>query len=460
MLVSLAESTTADCMHSSIPGYRRDIDGLRAIAVTSVVLYHAGVPLIRSGFAGADDFFVISGFLIGQIVYRDLRREDFRFETFYLRRIRRIVPALLVVVLATLLAGAAILSASELKDASWSAVSALLGVSNMHFWATVSYFTPDASLDPLLMTWTLGVEEHFYLLLPLVLLGLRRFSPNTNLAAIFILSFASLIASVVLTVQAPRAAFYLIPSRAWELGTGVMLAIWVLSKRPLPQGIFADTIGMVALSCLFGSLCLLGNTFWPGLAAILPVAASAALLSTRESAVNRLILSTRFLVGIGLISYSWYLWHWPIFTFESLSSVLPPSGHGSCNGHFLAGCNRIVALCRAAVSARTATRADRADLVSGRFGCGTFRTGYFSGDGRFAKPTTRPRGRHRSSGREHPFDALRKLPSRFAKQMCGVGTRTPDACNYWRQPSALRSRPSQRLPIGVLPCLPKRLAVP
>jgi peptidoglycan/LPS O-acetylase OafA/YrhL len=312
-------------MHASGNSYRPDIDGLRAVAVTAVVLYHAGIPVFRFGFVGVDVFFVISGFLIGQIVYLDVKSGNFRFGKFYARRIRRIVPALLVVVIAALLAGAAILTTSELKDTSWTAVSALLGFSNMHFWSKVGYFSSDAGLDPLLMTWTLGVEEQFYLLLPLLLLGLRRLGPGPNLSAILLLTIASLVACVVVTGLEPTAAFYLIPFRAWELGTGVMLAVWAPWRKSLPGGIAVEAIGIASLLGLLASVCLLGDTSRPDVSALLPVAATAALILTRESAVNRRILSTPWLVGIGLVSYSWYLWHWPIITFLKLCTVRPPS---------------------------------------------------------------------------------------------------------------------------------------
>jgi peptidoglycan/LPS O-acetylase OafA/YrhL len=310
---------------AAIADYRPDIDGLRAIAVISVVLYHANVPLVRSGFVGVDIFFVISGFLIGRIVYLDTREGSFSFGTFYARRLRRIVPALLVVVISSLFAGLAFLSASELKDVSWSALTALLGVSNIHFWKHVGYFTPGADLDPLLMTWTLGVEEQFYILFPFFLFALRRFGASANILAILLLTVASLAVCLVLTDHAPTAAFYLIQARAWEFGIGVMLAIWMASGKSFPYGAAADVIGAVGLISLIASVCLFSDdTPWPGLAAVLPVSGTAALLLSQRSIVNRFLLSARLLVGVGLISYSWYLWHWPIMTFIRVSTVRPP----------------------------------------------------------------------------------------------------------------------------------------
>ena len=204
-------------------------------------------------------------------------------------------------------------------------MSALVGVSNIHYWKSIAYFTPDANLDPLLMTWTLGVEEQFYILFPIFLLALRRFGQTANVLAILLLTVASLAVCLVLTDDTPTAAFYLIPARAWEFGVGVMLAIWMASGKSVPYGAAADVLGAVGLVSLIASICLFSDdTPWPGIAAVLPVSGTAALLLAQRSVVNRFLLSARLMVGVGLISYSWYLWHWPIMTFVRVSTVRPP----------------------------------------------------------------------------------------------------------------------------------------
>ncbi|HOY79121.1 MAG TPA: acyltransferase, partial [Hyphomonadaceae bacterium] len=152
--------------------YRRDIDGLRAIAVTSVVLYHAGLAFLPGGFVGVDIFFVISGYLIGGILLREVSEKRFKFTEFYARRARRILPALIVVVLAASAFGLVFLTSMELKAFSSSAISALAGVANIRFWQGTGYFTPSAHFDPLLMTWSLGVEEQFYVVFPFLLLAI------------------------------------------------------------------------------------------------------------------------------------------------------------------------------------------------------------------------------------------------------------------------------------------------
>lgn len=305
--------------------YRADIDGLRAIAIAAVVLYHAGMPVLRSGFVGVDIFFVISGFLIGRIVHREVTAGRFRFGQFCARRTRRIAPALFFVVIVTLLAGAAVLTADELRKTSLSAVSALLALSNVHFWLNVGYFTPDAGLDPLLMTWTLGVEEQFYLFLPLLLLGLWRLNPKAGLPAVLLLTIASLVGCLLVARTNLMAAFYLFPFRAWEFGVGVLLAIWMLAGKTQPRGATADAMGVAGLVGLVVSICLLDGSSWPNATILLPIAATGALILAEESIVNRRLLSLPLLVGIGLVSYSWYLWHWPIITFLKLSAVRAPS---------------------------------------------------------------------------------------------------------------------------------------
>ena len=214
--------------------YRPDIDGLRAVAVIAVVLFHADAWPLRSGYAGVDIFFVISGTLIGGIIYRDAEAGRFSFAGFYARRARRILPALFVVVTVSQALGLLLLDPAELHRLGISAGSALAAVSNLRFWLATGYFSPDARNDPMLMTWSLGVEEQFYLFFPFVLLGLRRLGARWTLPVLLALSVASLAASILATARAPTMAFYLLPTRAWELGTGALLAIWQARGGWLP----------------------------------------------------------------------------------------------------------------------------------------------------------------------------------------------------------------------------------
>jgi len=314
--------------------HRADIDGLRAIAVAIVVGFHCGIPWLLGGFVGVDVFFVISGFLIGGILYDEAVTGRFSYARFYARRIRRIAPALVVVVAASALFGLVFLSPQELKDFSNSAIGALLSVPNIVFLKTTNYFAGNADLNPLLMTWSLGVEEQFYLFYPPLLLLLLRWKGKL-LPAIALLTLASFALNVWSTETHPALAFYALPPRAWELGVGVFLAIWQSKHRQATAGapttpskgmsiarqcLAAAGIAMIAVSALF-----FDNTLaFPGIAALLPVVGSL-LVIANDGPVNRFVLGNRPLVFVGLISYSWYLWHWPLLSFARVASDMPLS---------------------------------------------------------------------------------------------------------------------------------------
>lgn len=304
-------------------GYRPDIDGLRAIAVTSVVLFHAGLGWLPGGFAGVDIFFVISGFLIGGIVHHEIADHRFSFAAFYARRARRILPALIAVSLATLGSGVLILGPSELARFAISAVAALLGISNFWFFHTTDYFTPSAVLEPFLMTWSLGIEEQFYLLLPPLLLVLRRWSVRSTLWAVLAITGLSLLLGLLATPIEPVASFYLLPTRAWELGIGVSLAIAHRAGFRLPAAV-QQWIAVAGLVAIAASLRLFDEQVrFPGYAALLPTLGTAMMIAAPESGINRHLLGSRPLVAIGLISYSWYLWHWPPLAFLRVAAAGP-----------------------------------------------------------------------------------------------------------------------------------------
>jgi len=307
--------------------YRPDLDGLRAIAVTSVVLYHAGASGFRGGFVGVDIFFVISGFLIGGIVFRQVASGSFTFAGFYTRRARRILPALLAVVILSCLAGYFLLPPREYAHAAVSAASALLGLSNIRFWLAQGYFTQDPALDPFLMTWSLGVEEQFYLLLPPFLLLLRPLTRQGQIAVLWLVAAVSLALCAWMTTQWRDAAFYLIPTRAWELAAGVILAVRQRGQIDVSEIRGANALSMLGIVGVIASIAAFSPSIpFPGIAALLPVAATGALILSEGSWFNRHILSSRPFVAVGLISYSWYLWHWPIFSYLRICSARVPSG--------------------------------------------------------------------------------------------------------------------------------------
>jgi peptidoglycan/LPS O-acetylase OafA/YrhL len=299
---------------------------LRALAVTSVVFFHADLFPFHSGFVGVDIFFVISGYLIGGIVLRETHKGHFDFANFYARRARRILPALFVVVLAACLAGWFLFDAHEYYDLGVSGTLALIGASNINLWQFQDYFSPDSRLKPLLMTWSLGVEEQFYLVFPWLLLATIRFAPRRVFGTIALVSIVSFIVELWWTWTSPATAFFLFPARAWELGVGAGLAAWeihypqeaALAHAPSPLRESRALFGVVLLSAgIFG---LNASTPFPGFAALLPVFGTALVISARGSFLNARVLSFKPLVFVGLISYSWYLWHWPLMSFLRIVS--------------------------------------------------------------------------------------------------------------------------------------------
>lgn len=294
--------------------YRPDIDGLRALAILSVVLYHAGLPALGGGFTGVDIFFVISGYLIGGQIYAELHGGRFSYLRFYQRRARRILPAFFAVLGFVLVAVLLLLSPLEAAQTARSAVAATLSSSNILFWATANYFEPKSELNPLLMTWSLGVEEQFYVVIPLLMVLLARLRRNWLLPAILGICAASFLYSWRQLGIAPMQAFYLLPARAWELGIGVALAAAELNRKPraLPT-VVIHILSLAGLAALLAPVFLLtAATPFPGPAALPSVAGAALLIALPASWINRRALSLPPLRFIGRVSYSWYLWHWPL----------------------------------------------------------------------------------------------------------------------------------------------------
>jgi peptidoglycan/LPS O-acetylase OafA/YrhL len=296
--------------------YRPDIDGLRALAILPVLLFHLNFPFVEGGFVGVDIFFVISGYLITRILCDDLEGGSYSIGRFYERRARRILPALFVVLAVSCVVGFIVLVPHDLVALGQSVVATLLFVSNILFLNQVGYFADPAETKPLLHTWSLAVEEQFYIVFPLLLAGLRRFGRRITVWACFAICLVSFAAGVWLVQKNQAAAFYLAPTRFWELLIGSLLA---LGMFPLPgsdrvrQSLGCLGLGLIAFSILTYS----EGTLFPGVAALAPsIGAGLIIYSGQNGAtwVSRL-LSLRPLVFIGLISYSLYLWHWPIQAF-------------------------------------------------------------------------------------------------------------------------------------------------
>lgn len=293
-------------------GYRKELDGLRAIAVTAVILFHAGVAQIAGGFVGVDIFFVISGYLITGMINREIADRNFSVLIFYERRIRRIAPAFFVVIAATVIAGSVILTPAEFGALGEEALSASLFSSNIMFWQDSGYFSPDAATRPLLHTWSLGVEEQFYIVFPLVLWIACRFFRPWLIAGMFMLGLSSFLLSIYAVHCFPSAAFYLLPSRAWELLVGSFVALTPrLQGRKL--GPLVSTLGICA--SLWAVLVYTDGTPFPGTSAVLPVFGAAAIISVRDGGWVYRLLASEPLIYLGKRSFSLYLWHWPIFVF-------------------------------------------------------------------------------------------------------------------------------------------------
>lgn len=291
--------------------YRPEIDGLRAIAVLSVVLYHYGAP-IQGGFTGVDVFFVISGFLIGGILLREHRATG-RIDifAFYIRRFRRLAPAFFAMLFVTMAIGWMILLPFEYREFAKSAIATTVYLSNVLFFRSAGYFDTASEEKPLLHTWSLAVEEQFYIVLPLLFLGLA-WARRSFLATLVLLWITSLLACVSLTPSYPTAAFFLFPFRAWELLSGVLLAIFFAERSSAPT-LHASVSLIGLLSIGLGFLIIPAGAYFPGYFALLPVVGTVLLLlnGNANNVVNT-ALSGKLATFFGRISYSLYLWHWPI----------------------------------------------------------------------------------------------------------------------------------------------------
>lgn len=302
--------------------YRKEIDGLRALAVIPVILFHGGFSWLSGGYVGVDIFFVISGYLITSIILKEKEANTFTIISFYERRARRILPALFFIIFLCLPFAWFLLLPHELKEFGESIISVAFFSSNILFWQGSGYFAADAELIPLLHTWSLAVEEQFYVIFPLLMIAFWK------LGKVWLISIISLIAlfSLGLTEwgwrEFPDANFYLIPTRAWELMIGALLAFYLYYKTQ-SSGMICHIASLLGFGLIIYSIIYFDeNIPFPSLYSLLPTIGTALIiLFTAPNTLVYHILSTRIMVGIGVISYSAYLWHYPLFVFAKTYSL-------------------------------------------------------------------------------------------------------------------------------------------
>ena len=297
--------------------YRSDIDGLRAVAVLGVVIYHAFPWMIPGGFIGVDIFFVISGYLISGILFKGYREGNFSFTEFYARRVRRLFPALITLLLLCLAYGWLILLPDEFRQLGKHVAAGTLFIQNFVFWNESGYFDTAASLKPLLHLWSLAVEEQFYIFFPPLLIVLWK-KPKILVPAMVVLLVASFVGNMIMSGQNSTTDFFLTPYRAWEFLGGSLLAWWHYEKDHEEDApIYREALSFGGLILLvMGFVLLHTRDPYPGWRALLPVIGTLLLMEGGRNAwVNRRILSNPAVVWIGLISYPLYLFHWPALSF-------------------------------------------------------------------------------------------------------------------------------------------------
>ena len=309
--------------------YRPDIDGLRAVAVLAVVLYHAFPSAIRGGFVGVDIFFVISGYLITGILWRELDAQRFSLLNFYHRRVLRIVPSLILVLATTLALGYGLLLAEELAQLGRHIAAGSTFVSNWLLWSESHYFDTSAQTKPLLHLWSLAIEEQFYLFWPLLLVALARFGRLKTSTLVLFSAILLWLLGIALVTASPSAAFYLPVTRFGELLIGAWLATQhrqgSAPMSPRQRNLWS-ALGLAAL--MLAILAFRSHPSFPGAWVALPVLGAYAIIRSGPQAwVNRHLLGHQWMVGIGLISYPLYLWHWPLLVFPRILEGHEPSAN-------------------------------------------------------------------------------------------------------------------------------------
>jgi peptidoglycan/LPS O-acetylase OafA/YrhL len=318
--------------------YRSDIDGMRAVAILAVLCFHAGIGPFRGGFVGVDVFFVISGYLITSIIQKDISLGNFTLGAFYERRARRILPALFATISLTWVLAYFMYMPPEFKSYSASVASTSAFMSNVLFWHEGGYFAAPSEFKPLLNTGSLAVEEQFYVIFPLAMPLLTRCRKATRLLAISCVLAASLCLSVWSSFKTPGAGFYLTPTRVWELMLGALLALSDLPQLRSKMG--REILGALGLTMvLWAAFWFSSGTRFPGYSALLPCIGTVLLIysGTGQSTVMARFLSIKPLVFIGLISYSLYLFHWPLLAMARYYWIKPLSVAAATGLMFFAG---------------------------------------------------------------------------------------------------------------------------
>lgn len=306
--------------------YRPDIDGLRAVAVLAVVIHHLSEKLLPGGYVGVDVFFVISGYLITRLVVREVDEGRFSFVRFYERRVRRLFPALFVVLVATLVVGWFVLLPSDYASTFRTALGTTLFSSNVVLWheEREGYFALDAKLNPLLHTWSLAVEEQFYMVFPLFIVAAKRYSARYFWPLIIAVATVSFLASVFF-LKSRSAVFFFSPFRAWELLAGGLLTLPSMPR--MERRVVRDLVAAVGLTAILASSFLFDSrTVFPGFAVLIPVLGTMGVLHAGFSGPSfaRSLLTLRPMVYVGLISYSLYLWHWPLIVLARFGTGMAP----------------------------------------------------------------------------------------------------------------------------------------
>ncbi len=304
--------------------YRREIDGLRALAVLVVIFFHAGFETFSGGFVGVDIFFVISGYLITTIILAELEQGKFSIVNFYERRARRILPALFLVMLVCIPFAWCWLLPSDMKDFSESVLAVSVFASNILFWRESGYFDLAAELKPLLHTWSLAVEEQYYVLFPLFLMLFWKSGKRWILVTLGLVFCASLAVAQWAAYATPTPAFYLLPTRGWELLMGAFAAFYLLqsNRKNFGKGL-RDLAGWLGVALILYAVFAYSNaTPFPGFYALVPTLGTVLIIlfATQQTSVGRFVGNKAF-VGMGLISYSAYLWHHPLFAFARYAGI-------------------------------------------------------------------------------------------------------------------------------------------
>ena len=309
--------------------YRPEIDGLRAVAVVSVILYHAGfiinvdenLTFLPGGFLGVDIFYVISGYLISYLILEKLKSNNFSFLDFYERRARRLLPVLLLVIFLSLVAGYILMLPAQYKDLSNSSIASLFFFSNIWFYFSDNYFADSSLIKPLLHTWSLSIEEQFYIFFPPLLFLLYLKKKNIN-GVLLILIFFSLLYSQLGSTYFANLNFYIIFSRIWELAFGGWIALSHIRSKSEINFKYRNSIETLSFSMIILSFFIFDkNTPHPSILTSVIVAGTGILIYFRNSdSFIKRFLSSKIFVGVGLISYSLYLWHYPVFAFKKIKS--------------------------------------------------------------------------------------------------------------------------------------------